>query len=434
MPRDDLTIAAHFPNMPPGMPDAMGSQALDPLTVLEDFISRSANLPAEIAYMREEMEDKERQLTLCLDQINLRDNAIQKFIKTNGSVQQNPKQARMVKEVSELYDKAQLLQEEKCALALKTQQIVDRQVRFLDIQLAALHQRGDFPEDSDLPSLLRPAPEPARPLSAQALAQAQAAAAASGRNLTPTQAQTQRAAQGLGHQGQVSSAPGTPAAALLLQRQQREGSTGAGSANKRQRTGLGLNIPAQSSNLARHSSTGPATPKGIVGTPRAGSAGPGARGQTQKVAASGKKVAPHQQAGIKLNTGGAQKSKLGKSGLSRVKGARSGNKASPSAASQDQDSELSDAESGHSEVHTPPPAGNRHEEDMDDDEGSDDRKYCMCQKVSYGDMVACDNPDCQFEWFHWPCVGLTKEPVGQWICPPCSERMRDSGQSTGRKR
>ena len=56
MPRDDLTIAAHFPNMPPGMPDAMGSQALDPLTVLEDFISRSANLPAEIAYMREEME------------------------------------------------------------------------------------------------------------------------------------------------------------------------------------------------------------------------------------------------------------------------------------------------------------------------------------------------------------------------------------------
>lgn len=420
----------------------MGSQALDPLTVLEDFISRSANLPAEIAYMREEMEDKERQLTICLDGINLRDSAIQKYIKVNGSATHNPKQARLVKEAGELYDRAQILQEEKCALALKTQQTVDRQVRFLDIQLAALQQRGDFPEDPDLPSLMRPAPEPARPLSAAALAQAQAAAAASGRNLTPAQIQAQRVQQGLAHPGQASSAPATPAAALLLQRQQRESSAGAGSANKRQRTAMNLNIPAQSSNLARHSSTGPGTPKaggGQVGTPRAGSTGPGSRAGGQKSAgATGKKIAPHQQSGIKLNTGNAQKSKLGKSNLGRIK-ARSGHKASPSAASQDQDSELSDAESGHSDIHTPPPghaAGRHgtHDEDMEDDEGSDDRKYCMCQKVSYGDMVACDNPECAFEWFHWPCVGLTKEPVGQWICPPCSERMRESGQTTARKR
>ncbi|KAK5649700.1 hypothetical protein RI129_000729 [Pyrocoelia pectoralis] len=32
-------------------------------------------------------------------------------------------------------------------------------------------------------------------------------------------------------------------------------------------------------------------------------------------------------------------------------------------------------------------------------------RYCICNQVSYGDMVACDNEDCPSEWFHYPCVG-----------------------------
>lgn len=30
----------------------------------------------------------------------------------------------------------------------------------------------------------------------------------------------------------------------------------------------------------------------------------------------------------------------------------------------------------------------------------DEPTYCYCQRVSYGDMIACDNPDCAIEWFH----------------------------------
>ncbi|VDK89597.1 unnamed protein product, partial [Dibothriocephalus latus] len=30
--------------------------------------------------------------------------------------------------------------------------------------------------------------------------------------------------------------------------------------------------------------------------------------------------------------------------------------------------------------------------------------YCLCQQVSYGEMVACDNRDCPIEWFHFSCV------------------------------
>ncbi|EFX01584.1 phd finger domain protein [Grosmannia clavigera kw1407] len=65
--------------------------------------------------------------------------------------------------------------------------------------------------------------------------------------------------------------------------------------------------------------------------------------------------------------------------------------------------------------------------DVDDDEAGDDRKYCLCQNVSFGDMVACDNEDCPFEWFHWSCVGLKSEPNGTWYCPVCTENVKGSG-------
>jgi len=43
--------------------------------------------------------------------------------------------------------------------------------------------------------------------------------------------------------------------------------------------------------------------------------------------------------------------------------------------------------------------------------------YCFCNNVSYGDMIACDNELCPYEWFHFPCVGLTIKPAqGSWYC------------------
>ncbi|KAK5242777.1 hypothetical protein LTR16_008284, partial [Cryomyces antarcticus] len=45
-----------------------------------------------------------------------------------------------------------------------------------------------------------------------------------------------------------------------------------------------------------------------------------------------------------------------------------------------------------------------------DDEDDDEPKYCYCNSVSYGEMVACDNDNCEREWFHLACVGLTRPP------------------------
>jgi hypothetical protein len=52
--------------------------------------------------------------------------------------------------------------------------------------------------------------------------------------------------------------------------------------------------------------------------------------------------------------------------------------------------------------------------------------YCFCRNIAYGEMIGCDNPNCQYEWFHYKCVGLTRQPTARnrWLCPKCK---RDAG-------
>jgi hypothetical protein len=55
--------------------------------------------------------------------------------------------------------------------------------------------------------------------------------------------------------------------------------------------------------------------------------------------------------------------------------------------------------------------------------------YCNCRKVSYGAMVACDNEDCELEWFHFACVGLETKPRGKWYCEDCRKKMSKKGSA-----
>ncbi|KAG2217848.1 hypothetical protein INT45_008145 [Circinella minor] len=50
--------------------------------------------------------------------------------------------------------------------------------------------------------------------------------------------------------------------------------------------------------------------------------------------------------------------------------------------------------------------------------------YCYCQQVSFGEMVACDNDECEIEWFHLECVGLRTPPKGKWYCKNCAEQLK----------
>ncbi|KAI9332921.1 hypothetical protein DFJ73DRAFT_855170 [Zopfochytrium polystomum] len=51
-------------------------------------------------------------------------------------------------------------------------------------------------------------------------------------------------------------------------------------------------------------------------------------------------------------------------------------------------------------------------------------RYCICNQVSYGEMIGCDNTDCEIEWFHYQCVGLTGPVKGKWYCPSCTDKRK----------
>ncbi|CAN6464952.1 unnamed protein product [Victoria cruziana] len=60
--------------------------------------------------------------------------------------------------------------------------------------------------------------------------------------------------------------------------------------------------------------------------------------------------------------------------------------------------------------------------DVDQPIDPNEPTYCICHQVSFGDMIACDNENCEGgEWFHYACVGLSSETrfKGKWYCPTC---------------
>lgn len=442
MARDDLTINLNDPfrrhhKMPTPisttatLPPQLDHHYADSATILDEWSNRVANLPAEIAFMQAEIASKETHLRNSLAQAQRADAAIQKWIKTNGSHIANPKEKQLTDVVTQHYEIAKTLQMEKVALARKTQLVIDKHTRWLDGQIKILQDRGDFPNDGDVPSLLKPQPLPDtrgrtdNPPSAtlQSPATSQPRQPSTTTRPQPTAAQLAQ----LAHSNAAS--PVTPtagaAAAILLNRNTRETSL---PATKRNRLNSSLgHLPPSS--LARHASLTPGTPRASTpggpssGNVRAGSAGPRAQKTIKKSSvSSGQQSSSMRPGGA---AGGIRRKNL-KTTLARLK--RPGKQGSPTSAGE---SELSDADTG-SAIDDDNDTGTPRDVDMlDDDEeegaDSDNRKYCMCQSVSYGDMVACDNESCPFEWFHWGCVGLKAEPVGTWICPLCEKGGKKGG-------
>jgi len=76
----------------------------------------------------------------------------------------------------------------------------------------------------------------------------------------------------------------------------------------------------------------------------------------------------------------------------------------------------------------------------DDDEGKDagdqddQSLYCYCRKRSYGEMVACDNPNCPYQWFHINCLQIKGSLPESWYCQDCAPKFQGGGPvEKGRK-
>lgn len=422
------------------------AEPLDPALILDDWINRVQNLPEEIRFMQDEISVKDRLYHECIRSIEDRDEKIQKWIKLNGSLEPNPKEDLWRSQIREFYNRADQLSQEKMALAQRLQVIVEKHLRSLDVQIKLLYDRGDpgFTDPDEVPSLLRPRAANHTAPTDRSINPATATATVPGTtssplnpapplaNLTaarmPSHPQIRNAQAQQGCLQHAASAPTTPAAGLILGRQ-REASIGpATKRGPRSTTGTG-NASAASGNLSRQSSLGPGTPKS---GPSAVSAGDAARAGSTGPRGSSVKTALGSGSRRCTPTVAVRKKTAHKSSLSRVKKVSIKNSPTSTAGS-----DLSEAESLSGDEDTEVKSRETRAADCrdadddeivgdaeDDEEGGDDKKYCLCQNVSYGKMVACDNESCAMEWFHWTCVGLKSEPNGTWYCPACAERFK----------
>jgi inhibitor of growth protein 3 len=296
---------------------------------------------------------------------------------------------------------------------------LDRYVKRLDIKLRDLQNDGSLPADAQMPSLLKDSPgNMVPPLSltntgantplhsvsnngggAPNLAQAAIARITNASNINSRAAPNLQnmTTQALLNQQRLTNAQSAIQASA---RTEREMSVGSDSKRRRPTGSIGP-LPAASSSLGRQGSIGPGTPKPSTPGSRAGSVGP----RPQKNALTVKKAKPQQplrKAALTAKSGVHKKRRKG------------GSRTSPSTTADDE----SVASEGGTEDEDVSGAGGAEQ----DEEESDDTKYCFCQRVSFGDMVACDNDNCQFQWFHWECVGIKEEPVGDWLCPDCKKQ------------
>lgn len=51
--------------------------------------------------------------------------------------------------------------------------------------------------------------------------------------------------------------------------------------------------------------------------------------------------------------------------------------------------------------------------------------FCYCKKKGRGEtMLGCDGSECEIEWYHLECVGLSEAPKGKWWCDACKEKEK----------
>ena len=67
------------------------------------------------------------------------------------------------------------------------------------------------------------------------------------------------------------------------------------------------------------------------------------------------------------------------------------------------------------------------EEEQELEPDPSEPRYCTCDDISWGTMIACDNEaTCEKEWFHLSCVGLDDLPPRRtkWYCPDCRKKLK----------
>ncbi|KAJ6264428.1 Chromatin modification-related protein png1 [Drechslerella dactyloides] len=375
----------------------------DVQSVLEQFIENVSNLPAEVAHLYEELGNKDKRVHALKQNIAQKDASIQRFIRANGSHVPHPKEAQYNRAISEAFKEIATLQDEKCKLSRRANELIEKHVKRLDMKIRDLQRDGLLPEDFITPAMLA---QHSPPNVAASLTSSSAVNATS----TSSNGNGIGAANGV----TVSATPGRLQPALTGAARSSGGGGGMSTASTLEGVSRTLAAASMEDQLVHSLKT-------IVSP-----AGPDAKrrrlntGGPAPVNPSPLANASTANSGINTPTRGVSAASQGQSASAR----RSGPPPKPvrrpttSAPVVKKQKNEDDMDEDHSDSDN---------DDEEEDTGEDQKPYCVCQQVSFGNMVACDNKSCPYEWFHWGCVGLTKEPAGSWFCDHCTKLKQQKG-------
>ncbi|EPS41714.1 hypothetical protein H072_4379, partial [Dactylellina haptotyla CBS 200.50] len=350
----------------------------DVQSVLEQFIENVSNLPAELAHLYEELANKDKRVHTLKESIRQKDASIQRFIRQNGSQVPYPKEAAYNKAISDSFKEINAIQDEKCKLAKRATELIEKHVKRLDMKIRDLQREGLISEDFITPQMLSGYAPPN-------FATGSSGAAGGSGEGTSTGGRSAGGSAGI----TVNATPGRLQPALTgANRNSTGGGSGGGMSTASTLEGVSRSLAASAEDQLLN------TLKGALPTP-----GPDPKRR-------------------RLNTGGP--APVNPSPLANASNANSGVNTPTRGTAPNSQNQLSTRRNG------PPPKPVRrptstptvvkkqkNEDDMDEDHsdsdnddeeedtGEDQKPYCVCQQVSFGNMVACDNKSCPFEWFHW---------------------------------
>ncbi|GME87683.1 unnamed protein product [[Candida] boidinii] len=403
---------------------------MDPSSLLEQYTQDLSNLPNELHYLLEELKEKDLKLYEIKKSIRKKDAQLHKYIKDHGSLVKHPKEDSLYSKMKSEFDKSKKLQEEKVLLSNTALFLISKHFTKLQNDIEKLERSGVVPpiisavEDEDQEVSLSDALANLNPkgtgsntpdassVNAHSNSHNHSHSAARnrgranrGRGGTPT-------AHGHHHSGSHGTLPNGTGSGLTISisnPNSRGGSAGASTTPGASGPGGGNSTPG---------STGLGT---VSGSTRAGSSGVGSSGTGS--ADRSRSTTP---GGGSSSTGNRKKVKsenelsIGDTVTGNNVLTASGSGTNLNLGSTKLTLGLRATDLDHpmplNTLHIPSASGMAGAEE-------DGELYCFCQQVSYGNMVACDNSDCKYEWFHYDCVGLKEPPQGIWYCPDCRKGM-----------
>jgi len=352
-------------------------------TLLNEFVGSLENLPSEVAHILAEVANKELAYYDIRTKLLARDASIQKHHKASGLLTENPKEVAQVAKCRSDYGKMASLGDDKIRLADRGVALVGRHLAKLERELEKLQRHG---VQIGLPPLAAHLtavqPVPGSPYSFVSPAGTPGVAAVPSTPFTTTPAGTPTDARNLKRKNAPTSIP-------IDNASQQRGALG--SPSYAGQPSPFVSAPAGSARPARPSRLSSAFT--AVNSPSASEAD---------------------------SYGTRERKRAPKKRRVSVAEEEEDDYEDEDAEGEDDDEELDASRNGAGAVAV---------------EGApDDQIFCLCQRVSFGEMVGCDNEACSYEWFHFECVGLKSQPEGEWFCPYCKPEMERTREAAGRKR